>query len=91
MKVAGGKFGEVKYFQGSSLWPQSVLGVVELEEEQLARLQGLEVPFASGTPEVDLLGLGQTPQEAEPVVARAPRSRTSCRAHDGPRRGAQAS
>lgn len=50
--------------------PCECTGVVWLEEEQPARLQGLEFPLASGTPEVDLLDPGQAPQEAEPAVVR---------------------
>lgn len=49
-----------------------VLGGVELEEEQLARLRGLEASRGTGTPEVDLLDPGQAPQIAEPVVVRDP-------------------
>lgn len=47
-----------------------VFGGVELEEEQLARLQSPEDRLASRLPEVDLLDAGLAPQEAEPVVVR---------------------
>src|SRR5215208_298554 len=42
--------------------------MVELEEQQLVRLQGAEGPLAAGLPEVDLVEVRLAPEIAEPVV-----------------------